>query len=119
MAASCGQGFLAAHEQNITGTYAPFNPCSFILNEEGAPKICDAPAVRGSPYCARHRALCVVAPDSPEGAAILREIERAAEEAPPPTVGPMLVREMLEPVAPEEAAHSIDLPRAQDPEDVP
>jgi hypothetical protein len=119
MAASCGQGFSAAHDENITGTLPAFNGCSYILDGDGAPQICEAPAVRGSPYCARHRALCLVAPDSPEGAAILREIDRAAAEAPPPTVGPMLVQEMLEPVAPEEAAHSIDLPREQGLEDAP
>jgi hypothetical protein len=119
MAAACGQGFSAAHEENITRTLAAFNLCAFIGEGEGAEKFCEAPALRGSPYCARHRALCLVAPDSAEGTALLREIERAADEAPPPTVGPMLVPEMLEPVAPEEAAHSIDLPRTQGPEGAP
>src|SRR5271170_4596365 len=116
MVAMGGQGLCAAHEENISRTTAAFKSCSYIVDGgEGPPQFCDAPAARGSPYCARHRALCLVAPDSPEGIAILREIEREAAQAPPPNVGPMLEREMLEPTAPDEVAQSLVLPRAGDP----
>lgn len=50
---------------------------------------CDAPAAPGSSYCARHQALCAVAPDSAAGEAAARALMRAADAAtiPPPELG--------------------------------
>jgi hypothetical protein len=46
----------------------------------GSP-FCDAPAVAGTSYCARHLALCTVPAASPEGARLAAEQRRAAEFA--------------------------------------
>ena len=62
-------------------------PCGFVLREarRGRPaRFCDAPAVPGSSYCARHRAVCLVAPDSAAAAPIRRALDRAAERTAPP-----------------------------------
>jgi hypothetical protein len=47
-------------------------------------RFCGAPTTRGSAYCARHRALCTVAPGSPEGRRILDDLDAAARVVPPP-----------------------------------
>jgi hypothetical protein len=45
---------------------------------------CDAPAVRGSAYCARHQALCRLAPGSPAAIAAAEALAQAGETPPPP-----------------------------------
>jgi hypothetical protein len=92
----------AAPKKNITGTIpqdtAPVMenrarraaaPCGFVVaGEDGRDGFCDAPAERRSSYCARHRALCQVAPASAGAASILAEFARAAERATPPGLVP-------------------------------
>ena len=58
--------------------------CAFILDAETGHR-CAAPAVAGSVYCRRHRALCLVRPESPEGGRVIRQFERDARPgaAPP------------------------------------
>jgi hypothetical protein len=54
-------------------------PCGYVIAEgDAGVQFCDAPAERGSSYCARHRALCVVAPDTPQGRAIAAALVREA-----------------------------------------
>ncbi|HUB97193.1 MAG TPA: hypothetical protein VL993_14825 [Stellaceae bacterium] len=118
MAASGGQIYRAAHDENISGTLRPIKRCGFITSGDERPaRFCDAPAAAGGAYCVRHRALCQVAPGSAEGQRLLREMEREAAAPAPPTVGPMLTREMLEPTAPDEAALGLGMPRGAPAED--
>jgi len=59
--------------------------CGFVVAQGDRHPFCDRPALKGSSYCARHHALCTVAPDSDEAARLLREQDRiSAESAPPP-----------------------------------
>jgi len=57
-------------------------PCRFILGDGNGhsrrPRVCAAPSVPGSAYCARHRALCSISPDSAAGERVARGFERAA-----------------------------------------
>lgn len=103
-----GPGFFVGVVENISGTQCAWIPqisvgvndsgqvvatrprraCSFVVADwrDGAEPFCGAPAVTGSPYCARHEPLCIVPRDSPEGrsrvAALLDDAEGAPE--PPP-----------------------------------
>ena len=65
-------------------------PCGFVLaGARAGVRFCDAPAERGSSYCARHRALCQVAPErARRPSAIVAEFARAAERATPPGLVP-------------------------------
>ena len=75
--------------------------CSYVIDAEApdGPRFCDAAATRGSAYCARHRALCGVDPDTPQGATLARELERAADIAapPPPDLARLECTPLLEP----------------------
>jgi hypothetical protein len=76
-------------------------------------QFCDAPAVPGSSYCARHRALCQVAPDSAAAAPIRSALDRAAERTAPPPAQLDAVA-LPEPDEPDEdALAELDLPRAE------
>jgi hypothetical protein len=50
--------------------------CGYVIAESrgGLPRFCDAPAMRGSSYCIRHRALCQVVPGSAAAAQIAAEL---------------------------------------------
>src|SRR5260370_38637117 len=50
---------------------------------KGAP-FCDAPALPGSSYCARHRALCTIAPGTAAAEIAGPALDRAADAAPAP-----------------------------------
>jgi len=56
--------------------------CGYVVAEDwrygGAAPFCDAPAVPGSSYCAKHLALCAVAPGTKAGARILADQAAAA-----------------------------------------
>src|SRR5579883_1559537 len=72
----------------LKGSSSCRRSCSFIAAEGwtygmDAP-FCDAPALPGSSYCERHRALCEIAPRSPAGLAAARALTRDADAAPPP-----------------------------------
>ena len=45
---------------------------------------CGLPAVAGSPYCARHRPLCVVSSESAAGRRLAADLVAAAESPEPP-----------------------------------
>jgi hypothetical protein len=63
--------------------------CGFVVAPGSNHPFCDAPALRGSSYCARHHALCAVAPDSEEAVWLARDQDNAASRAgpPPPELG--------------------------------
>jgi hypothetical protein len=50
-----------------------------------APPFCDAPALPGSSYCARYRALCVIAPGSAAAERAARRLDEAAAAASAPS----------------------------------
>lgn len=84
---------------------------------EGNP-FCDAPALPGSSYCARHQALCAVAPDSPAGAAAARALAEAADAAtvPPPELAflaAVTLPELEAEAEPGDIAACVDLPPAR------
>ena len=63
------------------------NQCAYIVAERrrgSDAAFCDAPALRGSSYCARHLRLCVVGPGSAEGRALEAALAAEAEDAPAP-----------------------------------
>jgi hypothetical protein len=60
--------------------------CRVGRRECGHRRICGARCLPGAAYCARHHALCAIAPDSPEGGKMAREFERAAGAAALPPV---------------------------------
>jgi hypothetical protein len=75
--------------------------CGFVVSADacyGAARFCDAPAVPGSSYCARHRALCQVPPGSRAGKRIRADQARAANQGvpPPPRLAALPVPEPLE-----------------------
>lgn len=116
-----GSGIDACISENILATKAPERtrePCGYIIAEGGAGvRFCDEPAAAGSSYCARHRAICSVAPDTPEGRALAAELAREADRPPLPGVGchPLLELEDIEPA---EVIELLDLPQPAD-EDAP
>ncbi|HTC18474.1 MAG TPA: hypothetical protein VK690_05125, partial [Stellaceae bacterium] len=67
----------------------PGGRCGFVVAPGSSQPFCDAPALPGSSYCARHHALCAVKPDSDEAARLLRDQDSAAARAgpPPPELG--------------------------------
>ena len=115
-----GSGICARLYENITETIAARDgpghadrtgsPCGYIV-ADGADgvRFCDAPAQGGSSYCAPHRALCSVAPDTPAGRAIAAALAAEAERPPLPGLvcDPVLEFEETEP---EEALAALDLP---------
>jgi hypothetical protein len=98
---AAGGGFGAAVCENITG------PCCYIDAEGG---VCAAPSVRGSAYCARHRALCQVAPGTREADAIEAEFAREAGRVPALGADRELVLEPLEDLEPDDGLDALDLP---------
>ena len=89
--------------KNKTGTFStfPVKPgdacasdvlndarCAFVAREPGtegrSSPFCDAPALRGSAYCAEHHAVCDFAPGSEESERLGRDLDREAETVPPP-----------------------------------
>lgn len=110
---------IAPPPETVTRRVEQFNhsvqtdPCGYVLEEGsggGTARFCDAPAVPGSSYCAGHRALCQVAPNSAAAAPIRAELARAAERAtlPPPRLDAIAVPEPFEECGDDVAA---DLPR--------
>src|SRR5579883_510785 len=93
--------------------------CSFIAAEGwtygmDAP-FCDAPALPGSSYCERHRALCEIAPRSPAGLAAARALTRDADAAPPPPADLAFLAASAPPeieaeAEPQDIAACLDLP---------
>lgn len=92
----------AVNENGMVNPAGTLSQCSFIVTERwrfgGAEPFCNAPAVPGSAYCARHLAHCAAAPET--------ELALAGEvEAPPP---PPELRYLREAALPEV------LPEAED-----
>jgi hypothetical protein len=76
---------------------------------------CDAPALPGSSYCERHRALCEIAPRSPAGLAAARALTRDADAAPPPPADLAFLAASAPPeieaeAEPQDIAACLDLP---------
>jgi len=81
--------------------------CGYVFgaaDERGRDRFCNAPAMVGSSYCARHRARCTADPQSPKGRAIAVALRWHAEHAPgPPSQCTHLDAAILpEPMLPEE-----------------
>lgn len=115
-------GTLPTEPQPVTRFSGRFNYsvhdslCGYVLQAARrgrSARFCDAPAVPGSSYCARHRALCQVAPDSAAAAPIRSALDRAAERtAPPPArLDAVALPELDEEDA--DALEALDLPRAE------
>jgi hypothetical protein len=90
--------------------------CGYVVAAGMAP-FCDRPVLPGGSYCAAHRALCAVAPASPEFAALAAAQIRAGDVvvAPPPELAWLRA-----PAPPErldesddEALAGLDLPPAE------
>lgn len=122
-------------EQNIIGTIEPLpvlvtpagadraersgRSCGYVAAKTwrygaGDP-FCNAPAVKGSSYCARHRARCAIAPASEAGtqaaAALLRAGDR--ESAPPAEFAYLvlpLMPELEADAEPRDIAGCLDVP---------
>lgn len=73
-------------------------------------RFCGKPAVARSPYCARHRALCRVAPGTAAAARIIRAQARAADRGalPPPHLAACAVPEPPETPEAEDALTALD-----------
>ena len=88
--------------------FGPRENCSYVIDAKApdGPRFCDAAAIRGSAYCARHRALCGAAPDTPEGATLARELEREADTVltPPHDLARLEFTPLLEPQDEDEPA---------------
>jgi len=98
-------------EATISTARTP-EPCGYIITEgAGRVQFCDAPAVGRSSYCARHRALCGVAPDTAEGQLIAADLAREAGR-PPLAPIPCDALEFDE-TEPEEVIATLDRPRAE------
>ena len=103
------QGIFAAKDKNKTGTEPRRIPqersevndfesrgrrsaragCVFVVRQgragagEAGP-FCDLPTLAGSPYCARHRPVCVVSSQSAAGRKLAAALAAAAEAPEPP-----------------------------------
>lgn len=80
-----------------------------------APPFCDAPALPGSSYCARHRALCILAPGSAAAESAARALDAAAAAAPAPPrelafLGAASVPELEAAAERDDIAACLDLP---------
>lgn len=87
--------------------------CAFIVAEpsgSGVRQTCAAPAVARSPYCARHRALCRVAPGTEAAVRIAQAQVHAADGTapPPPHLAACAVPEALDPADPDDALLALD-----------
>jgi hypothetical protein len=98
--------------------------CAFVL-DLGTPRFCDEVAAPGSSYCARHRALCAIPAESPEGQRIGRDLAALADREPRPPaelahLASVAVPEQFDPDDPEDdVAACLDrasLPRETEPE---
>ena len=94
-------------------------PCQFILSGDEAvarrARYCGAPAAPGSAYCARHRALCAIRPDSVEGGRLVRRLRREAEQVPAPPeeyayLSDVAVAELDSADEPRDIAACLDIP---------
>jgi hypothetical protein len=116
-----GSGTCARNRENKEATFfspRTREPCGYIVAEgAGGVQFCDAPAVRGSSYCAHHRARCGVAPDTQAGRALVAELAREAER--PPLAPIPLDALEFDATEPEEVIATLDLPRADAAEDAP
>jgi len=118
------------HNENITRTIAEKPPlvtsrraaperCGYVARDgwrygKGAP-FCDAPALPGSSYCARHRALCTIAPGTEAAETAARALDHAADAAPAPPpelafLDAASVAELDAAAEPEDIAACLDLP---------
>lgn len=92
-------------------------PCAYVVGRwrfGGPSPFCDAPAVAGAPYCARHLALCRVAPGTAEGRRLAAGQARLAEQAaaPPQEFARLDAVALPEPFGEEhEPLTGLDLPR--------
>ncbi len=121
---------LLSQHENITRTIAEPPPlvttrravperCGYVARAgwrygKGAP-FCDAPALPGSSYCARHRALCTIAPGTAAAEIAARALDRAADAAPAPPpelafLDAASVPELEAAAEPEDIAACLDLP---------
>jgi hypothetical protein len=73
---------------------------------------CNAPAVRGSSYCAEHRALCEVDPETIEGQLLAGDQAAAAHAVLPDEFPSLTAPEALPDVEPDEGLAAIDVPPA-------
>lgn len=102
-------GTIASGNDFQKGEFGRRNPglpsrpgCAYVvtMGRHGrAPRFCTEPAVAGSPYCARHRALCRLAPGTRPAMAA----DRAAD-APPPELAHLAACAVLDPADPDEDA---------------
>jgi len=120
MQLDCPSQTRLSQDENITGTINPsdgdikpdrraaLDTCGFVVPEAwsygGAEPFCNAPALPGSSYCARHRALCVVPARSAKGRGLARDLERLID-------GLVSVPEPIEAVEAEEILALLELPR--------
>ena len=75
-------------EESI-GAQSARDECVFVVRQGRAGvgelgPFCGLPAVAGSPYCARHRPLCVVSSQSAAGRRLAADLAAAAESPEPP-----------------------------------
>jgi hypothetical protein len=94
------------------GTEPAADQCGYVVaNTKGRPpRFCDAPAVRGSSYCGRHRALCQVAPGSAAAARIAAELASAGDALLPPGAPDIVaIPESIDDTI-DEALAALDLP---------
>ncbi|MGH6980314.1 MAG: hypothetical protein ACREFC_03830 [Stellaceae bacterium] len=70
-------------------------PCCRFLSAAGT---CALPALPGSAYCATHRLLCVIDPETGDGARAIRALEREARDpsAVPPEFAHLLGQRLPE-----------------------
>jgi hypothetical protein len=98
--------------------------CGYVVAQDwrygGADPFCNAPAVPGSSYCAKHLALCAVAPGTKAGARILADQAAAARSdgTPPEAAGRAPALTEPEPLDAEAGAdlEGLDLPCRQESE---
>jgi hypothetical protein len=113
----CGQHPALSFSENISRTSEGViaESCGYVIAEAegGLPRFCDAPTVRGSSYCVRHRALCQVAPGSAAAAQIAAELASVHLGAPDLVAIPEPLDDAVD-----EALAEFDLPpRERDPDD--
>ena len=104
-----GSGITTPYGENKEATWPQRTPepCGYVIAQspEGV-QFCDTPAERGSSYCARHRALSMVAPDTPRGRAIAAALVR---EAARPLIRQLPVQALeYEATEPEEVAPDLE-----------
>jgi len=82
--------------------------CGYIAGErwrhDPLGPFCDAPAVSGGSYCARHHALCTASAASAAGRALAAALQEAVDDAPepPPELAHLMAAALPEPVPEDE-----------------